>query len=210
MSMLLDQRPLEVGVDDIDTPADLALSLRQAIVQGDKQPGTRLAEYQLAAEHNMSRAHVREALWELEHAGLVIREVNRAAQVRRITRAEAAEVLEALRTVEVSAAVAASAHFGASISEPAAGQVDDPTVTRERIVDMAGNPIVARIHHTLLDQLRLFYASNKGTQPSTEVRDCLRDAVDAIRAHDRESAAFAMHRCVQFELRAVAPRARRH
>jgi DNA-binding GntR family transcriptional regulator len=72
--------------------------IRQAIVEGRLEPGTRLKEEKLARELGISRTPVREALLILQSEGLVDAAPNRGATVR-IHDAEALEDLYQLRAV---------------------------------------------------------------------------------------------------------------
>src|SRR3954469_16614537 len=79
-------------------------ALHAAIVAGALSPGERLIEEELAERLGYSRGAVRGAILRLGHEGLVVRERNRGARVRRFTVAEAVEILEAGAAVESLAA----------------------------------------------------------------------------------------------------------
>lgn len=79
-------------------------ALHRAIVRSELSPGERLVEEEIAGRLGSSRGAVRAALVRLSHDGLVVREPNRGAQVRRITLAEAVEIVEARCGVESLAA----------------------------------------------------------------------------------------------------------
>ncbi|HET6547025.1 MAG TPA: GntR family transcriptional regulator [Solirubrobacter sp.] len=79
-------------------------ALHAAIVAGELSPGERLIEEELAERLGRSRGAVREAILRLAHEGLVIRERNRGARVRRFTVDEAIEILEARAALESLAA----------------------------------------------------------------------------------------------------------
>ena len=78
--------------------------LHTAIVSGALSPGERLVEEELAERLGASRGAVREAILRLAHDGLVVRERNRGARVRRFTLEEAVEILEARAALESLAA----------------------------------------------------------------------------------------------------------
>ena len=69
------------------------LRLRQAILQGDLQPGERLMEIQLANQLGVSRTPVREAIRKLELEGLVTMIPRRGAEVANITKRDMQDVL---------------------------------------------------------------------------------------------------------------------
>jgi DNA-binding GntR family transcriptional regulator len=79
-------------------------ALHGAIVSGELSPGERLIEEELAEQLGLSRGAVRGAILRLGHEGLVVRERNRGARVRRFTLDEAIEVLEARAALESLAA----------------------------------------------------------------------------------------------------------
>jgi DNA-binding GntR family transcriptional regulator len=83
---------------------DAYAALHAAIVTGEISPGERLIEEELADRLGLSRGAVRGAIARLDHEGLVVRERNRGARVRRFTPAEAVEILEARAALESLAA----------------------------------------------------------------------------------------------------------
>src|SRR5437764_390792 len=84
-------------------------ALKNAIVSGALSPGERLVEEDLARQFGIGRTAVRTALVRLEHDGLVNRQRNRGASVRRVSEAEAVEILEARAALESLAARHAAA-----------------------------------------------------------------------------------------------------
>lgn len=75
-----------------DLGHEVARQLREAILQGRFAPGQRLREVEIAADLQVSRGPVREALTQLEHEGLVVIRQNRGATVARLSQADADEV----------------------------------------------------------------------------------------------------------------------
>ena len=75
-------------------------ALREAIVRGDLAPNARLVEADLGTTYEMSRGAVRTALIRLEQEGLVVREPNKGARVRRVSDDEAVEILEVRAVLE--------------------------------------------------------------------------------------------------------------
>jgi DNA-binding GntR family transcriptional regulator len=74
--------------------------LRSDILDGRFEPGDRLLEVPLAEQYACGRAAVRSALVELTTEGLVEREANRGATVRRISITEAIQITEARAALE--------------------------------------------------------------------------------------------------------------
>lgn len=82
------------------TRQTVAERLRADILHGVFPPGERLIELQLSERYDVGRAAIRAALVELDAQGLVRRETNRGATVRRISVAEAVEIAEARAALE--------------------------------------------------------------------------------------------------------------
>lgn len=80
--------------------ASVADRLRDDILSGVFPPGERLIELQLSQRYKVGRAAIRAALVELDAQGLVRRETNRGATVRRVSLAEAVEITEARAALE--------------------------------------------------------------------------------------------------------------
>ncbi len=78
--------------------------LRRDILAGVFAPGERLVELQLTRRYDCGRAPIRAALVELASEGLIDREANRGATVRRITVADVIEITEARAALESLAA----------------------------------------------------------------------------------------------------------
>lgn len=87
-----------------DAPAarteSIADDLRGDIVDGVFPAGERLIESQLCERYSCGRAVARAALVQMESEGLVVRQPNRGATVRRISVAEAIEITEARAALE--------------------------------------------------------------------------------------------------------------
>jgi DNA-binding GntR family transcriptional regulator len=74
--------------------------LRRDILAGTFAPGERLVELQLTKRYGVGRAAVRSALIELAAEGLVEREANRGAVVRRMSLTEVIQITEARSALE--------------------------------------------------------------------------------------------------------------
>jgi DNA-binding GntR family transcriptional regulator len=79
-------------------------NLLQAIFDGSYPPGANLREMRIAREYGISQATVREALQQLEAAGLVTREANVGTTVTRLSPKEVRERVELRACLEVRAA----------------------------------------------------------------------------------------------------------
>jgi DNA-binding GntR family transcriptional regulator len=144
-------------------------ALREAIVRGDLAPDARLVESDVSTSFAMSRGAVRTALIRLEQEGLVVREPNRGARVRRVSDDEAVEILQARAVLE-----------GLAVRQ-AAERIDDAGTARLRAClarqrellergDLLGaSEANAELHAVLLElsghetAVRLIYALNAQT-----------------------------------------------
>lgn len=86
--------------------------LREAIFDGVYPPGANLRELRIAREFGVSQATVREALQQLEAAGLVTRQPNVGTTVTRLAPREVRERVELRALLEVQAAREAAARMG--------------------------------------------------------------------------------------------------
>lgn len=78
-------------------------AIRQRIIDGRLTPGTRLVERELAAELQVSRVPVREALRMLESEGFLEVVPRRGVVVRRLTRRDVEELFDVRQSLEVLA-----------------------------------------------------------------------------------------------------------
>ena len=82
--------------------------IREMILKGEFNPGTRLMEIELAEELGVSRTPVREAIRKLEREGLVSIEARKGAYVAAISLKDTIDILEVRSTLEgLTAALAA-------------------------------------------------------------------------------------------------------
>ena len=190
-------------------PVSAYAALHAAIVAGELSPGERLIEEELAERLGLSRGAVREAILRLGHEGLVVRERNRGARVRRFTVDEAIEILEARAALEsLAAGYAALRRTGDEAREleslvdemerlQAAGELlamsERNAVMHRRILEISAHAIArdicARLHSQMVRfQFRTVLAPGRSTKSLAEHRRI----VTAIAAGDRPAAAQAM------------------
>jgi DNA-binding GntR family transcriptional regulator len=184
-------------------------ALHDAIVQGELSPGERLIEEELADRLGLSRGAVRGAILRLGHEGLVVRERNRGARVRRFTLDEAVEVLEARAALESLAAGYAALRRTKAEARELRSIVDDMkrlhkagellamsernAVLHRRILEISGHhvasDICARLHSQVVRfQFRTVLAPGR---PQRSLAEHGR-IVSAIAAGDRAAAEAAM------------------
>lgn len=80
-------------------------ALEEDIIFGRLAPGARLTEDTLLARFGVTRHFVRQALVKLEQMGMVVRERNKGAHVRSLTREEVAQIYEVRELVQRQAAL---------------------------------------------------------------------------------------------------------
>ncbi len=150
--------------------------LRSDILDGRFEPGDRLLEVPLSQHYACGRAAVRSALVELTTEGLVEREANRGATVRRISITEAIQITEARAALE--GLIAAHAARNATDDERTELReiIDDMrlAVGDDRARDYSG--LNARFHRRLREMSGHTVAARAGRQPA---QPCVAPSVPA-------------------------------
>jgi DNA-binding GntR family transcriptional regulator len=90
---------------------EIASKMRSGIISGVFKPGEALAEPALAVRFGVSRAPVREAMIELERAGLVQFEITGRTRVRTLEEKDVVEIVEARIALESMGARLAAARW---------------------------------------------------------------------------------------------------
>jgi len=90
---------------DDATALDVAKVLGEDIIFGRLPPGTRLVEDHLIARFGATRHYIRQALYELERTGIVVREKNKGVAVRSLTPAEVLQIYEVRELLQRQAAL---------------------------------------------------------------------------------------------------------
>jgi DNA-binding GntR family transcriptional regulator len=145
-------------------------ALREAIVDGVYEAGTRLSELAVAAQFNVSRTPVREAFTQLEREGLVQTVARTGAFVRAIDRREVEEIYETREALETQAArLAARRQTPVTIARlrerldalghaAAHGNTTEYTAELDRFYDLlmeaAGNEVLRRSYEALSGPVR--------------------------------------------------------
>jgi DNA-binding GntR family transcriptional regulator len=125
--------------------------LREEIASGALMPNERLVESDLSARLGLGRAAVRTALVRLEQEGLVVREPNRGAKVRRVTIEEASEILEVRARLESLAARHAAERASTADAEELRTVLTDMRGLLEAGDLAAVSEANARLHRRLLE-----------------------------------------------------------
>jgi DNA-binding GntR family transcriptional regulator len=87
------------------TALDVAKVLGEDIIFGRLAPGTRLVEDHLIARFGATRHYIRQALYELERTGIVVREKNKGVAVRSLTPTEVLQIYEVRELLQRQAAL---------------------------------------------------------------------------------------------------------
>jgi DNA-binding GntR family transcriptional regulator len=199
-------------------------ALRHAIVSGELLPSERLVEEDLARRLGLGRAAVRMALVRLEHDGLVERERNRGARVRRVSEAEAVEIVEVRAALESLAARKAATRATPKDVRELRAILREMRVKRERgdliavsdanaalhrrILEMSGHETARRLSGTLISQIVRFQYRTV-LLPGRAERSGREHAaiVEAIAAGDADAAERAMRRHLSHVAEALRARA---
>jgi len=159
-------------VGEADTLVNrVAEAIEKGIREGRYLPGTKLVEHELARELGVSRVPIREAFRRLATQRILELRPRRGAYVRKLTRAEALEVLEILQALGRLAVTLAAGRIGEGSNRKtlrawiSAGQLER---TQERLVkdwvdvnypfhrliaDLSGNPLLPELNHQLQMQM---------------------------------------------------------
>ena len=200
--------------DGITTPAlweSVAGRIREAILAGEFEPGSKLIETELAERFGTSRGPVREAIRELAREGLVTELPRRGTLVSTLTAEDLAEVYAVRQALEVAASAVVIArardeeletvegHLRALESPPAgAGYLDQAVhdlAFHRSIVALAGNGRMAAMYEQMLQQTMLLLRIAAQENPSlrTDLRRAAhRDILRALRDRDRDAARAAL------------------
>ena len=141
--------------------------LREDILTGRFEPGDRLLEVALSEQYSVGRAAIRSALVELTSEGLVEREANRGATVRRISVAEAIQINEARAVLE--GLIAARAARNASADDHA--ELRQIIADMEAAVDDVGGQAYSELNAILHRRLREMSGHNVAAQLVANLRD---------------------------------------
>lgn len=188
--------------------------LRRDILSGRFEPGDRLLEIPLSEQYACGRAAIRSALVTLTSEGLVAREANRGAMVRRISLTEAIQITEARTALEsliarqaASAASTAERDELRSIVKEMELAVEGSSertyselnrLLHRRLREVSGHDVAAQLVSNLRNraahhQYRLAVMPGRSEESLTQHAAI----VDAVVAGDGEAAAEAMTQHLQ-------------
>ncbi|WP_345622269.1 GntR family transcriptional regulator [Streptomyces ziwulingensis] len=182
--------------------------LRRRIVEGELQPGERLVERDLAAELEVSRIPLREALRLLEADGLVLLVPHRGALVAPFTPADVRDLFDVRESLESLAARLAAARAGAPGLARLAARLDSARVAtgagdrdaiaaanagfHTDIVELADNPLLTGMMRPLEARTHWLFRLTAQRDPARQCTEHER-LYEAIAAGDTDRAAALAH-----------------
>ena len=195
-------------------------TLRDAIINGDLEPGERLIEITLADTLGVSRTPVREAIRELENEGLVVMTPRKGAEVARISNKDLTDVLEVRRVLEVLAMELACekiteeelAHLEANLNDfDACTSNGTPTELssldenfHEIIYHSTGNKRLIQILNNLRKQMyRYRFVYIKGLSHIKTLHSEHSEILDALKKRDKEKSVAAILKHIDNQKKAI-------
>jgi DNA-binding GntR family transcriptional regulator len=179
-----------------------ARTIRQAIFSGQFQPGTQLLEMHLARDLGVSQTTVREALVQLEQAGLVVRIPNKGTSVTTLTPEEVRHRLTIRTLLEGLAWVAAASRMGPQAFEHLEGllvrirgaseispeKAEAELAFHRYIWEQSGNPTLVRMLDLVTPPLFAFITPmrNQQIKDVKKLDRAHEEVVTALRRNDPE------------------------
>ena len=193
----------------------LAAALRERIMAGELEPGSRLIERDLVEHYDVSRGTVRAALQELEHDGLVTVATHRGAFVRQLDKQGLRELFELRTALELESAHRALAANGGKLPAEVHQAVERLAAACERkrpswerisaahrdlhesIVHAGASPRIEGAYRALSQELTLFLLALRPVWTPAEmaehhhklVRELEKEGPPALRRHLEEGQA---------------------
>ncbi len=173
----------------------IAEQLRCAIIDGIRQPGSRLIEREIAVDLGVSRLPVREALQTLISEGLVTQRPRSGAVVREFKASDIADVIEVRVALELMTfKLAAQRYTRSSLDElrcaldeelasarcgDAAASRNAGTKFHDLVNLMAGNELLCELHGSLGGRMRWLMAQHDDLLEMALEHERLYDAIAA-------------------------------
>lgn len=196
------------------TAVVIADKLREGIIDGAFSPGDQINEAQVAAQLQVSRGPVREALHRLVQEGLLLSRPNRGVFVQELTVRDIAEIYESREVIECAAAEiicrlerahrdATASRLDAIVERMHDALVSDDWTRLGRIdlefhtvlVRDAGNSRLDRAYATLATEALICLAHSPVAYPKPDrVLPGHREIADQLRDGDMEALQRTLHR----------------
>lgn len=189
-----------------DLRSEVYRILRQEIIDGTLEPGTRLLENDLVQRLNVSRTPIREALNQLSKEGLVEIIPRKGTYVRRWTLEEALEILLLREVLEGLAARLATEHLSDQDLERLEdhlesfrrGEINYPESDRrfhQDIVTACGMKRLQELIRNLQDSMQMIKALRASFESPQRIEQSLaehRRIIEALRSGDPDQVERAM------------------
>jgi DNA-binding GntR family transcriptional regulator len=203
---------------------DVYSALKEAILRGQLQPGTRLCEADIAAQMGISRAPIREALRQLEQEGLAVNSPYKGTFVATFTPDDIRELCAVRSLLEGYAVAQAVQRITPDDIERLTAIMDEMLAVARQDVDLAvfiekdlrfheeicrlsGNRRLFAVWSTLASQTRLYFMMvNQAYLDREAVARLHTPALEAIRAQDVEGANRALREAIESAARETARR----
>ena len=195
-------------------------ALKQAILERALQPGTKLPEDEIGAHFAMSRTLVRAVLARLQAEGLVDARPKRTATVALPTLAEARDVFEARRALEIEVVRLVIKRWKPAFGAELEGLVREEDAARERgeehvwdrlagefhirLAKLSGNAVIEKYMSELVTRCSLILAVFGRPHLHDGGDDEHAEIIAALRSGDAEKAVAIMdHHMGEVESRAI-------
>ncbi|GAA1961424.1 GntR family transcriptional regulator [Amycolatopsis minnesotensis] len=204
------------------TAGIIARQLRDAIMNGSLPPGTQLGETELAAQFQVSRGPLREAMQRLVSEGLLRSERHRGLFVIDLGPEDVFDIYIARSAIERAAALrivfgereSVAAVLAESVREMAtAAEQDDPTALseadlrfHEALIAASGSKRLVRMARTLLIETRMCLSALQNTYQGIEERVTEHNQIiEAIRAGDEDAVLSLLEAHMEDAVQRLAP-----
>jgi DNA-binding GntR family transcriptional regulator len=203
---------------------DVYSTLKEAILQGQLQPGARLCEADIAAQMGVSRAPIREAFRQLEQEGLAVNSPYKGTFVATFTPDDIRELCAVRSLLEGYAVAQAVQRITPDDIDRLTVIVDEMLAVARQDVDLAvfiekdlsfheeicrlsGNRRLFAVWSALASQTRLYFMMvNQAYLDREAVARLHTPALEAIRARDVEGAHRALREAIESAARETARR----
>lgn len=208
--MTIHPEPGELTPLAVESTASLiARQLRSAIADGKLGPGTRLKEVQLAAQLDVSRAPLREAVQRLVQEGLLVAHANRGVSVIEPTAEDIADIYRAREVCEAAAVElvlgreddawvaqlteAVEALESAAADDDWKAAIEADLAFHEALVQASGSARLVRLFSTLMVEAAICIHALETTYERTgSLYEEHRELLEALRSGERDAAVSAI------------------
>ncbi|WP_158887045.1 GntR family transcriptional regulator [Amycolatopsis anabasis] len=209
------------------TAGIIARQLRDAIMNGSLPPGAQLGETELAAQFQVSRGPLREAMQRLVSEGLLRSERHRGLFVINLEPGDVYDIYSARSAIERAAAIRILRGDRERVAEQldetvramaAAAESGDPTALSEAdlrfhevLINASGSRRLVRMARTLLIETRMCLSALQATYQAIEERVVEHNRIiEAIRAGDEDLTVSLLEAHMEDAVQRLVPGASLH